>query len=206
MEPLVPEFLVEASCVFARAFVNDPLYVFLFPDEGTRKRKIECLYRFLLRIHMIHTWVSSSLLEGVAIWEEPYDHRGFTNVFQFIRGIGLMFCLRPGALRRIILFAWKTFLLRKKFMSTEAFYLRAIAVDPPCQKKGVGSVMIQELLKKADHSKSDVFLETQNGANIAFYERFGFCVIYQTRYKGLEHIIMRRKAKDAPSSRKGENS
>lgn len=57
------------------------------------------------------------------------------------------------------------------------WYLPAMGADPTCQRKGYGSAVMAESLRRCDEGHVAAYLESTNPANIPFYQRFGFDVI-----------------------------
>ncbi|MFN4215974.1 MAG: GNAT family N-acetyltransferase [Brevinematales bacterium] len=195
MKALNPELLEEAARVFAKAFFHDPLYRWFFPSERSRFRKIVAFYRVLFLANIRHVWVSSDLLEGIAIWKSPYES-GITLSFSLlIQGVMFVFSVGVGALVKMIFFACVTASFRKRYRDERAFFLSAIGVDPPCQGKGIGKEMIKELLKEAERVGFCVYLETQNPTNVPYYKRFGFVVVDQARIVSLDYFLMKREVK-----------
>lgn len=202
MEALNPEFVDEAARVFAKAFFHDPLYRWFFPSEKSRFRKIVALYRFLLLANIRHVWVWSELLEGMAIWKPPYDH-GITLSFSLlVQGARFVFSAGVVSLAKMVFFALFTSSFRKRYISEEVFFLSAIVVDPPCQGKGIGKMMIEAFLAEAERLGTGVYLETQNPYNVPYYERFGFVVVDRGKIGDLDHILMKREVKSPPSGNK----
>uniref|UniRef100_A0A6B2LIY5 N-acetyltransferase domain-containing protein n=1 Tax=Arcella intermedia TaxID=1963864 RepID=A0A6B2LIY5_9EUKA len=67
---------------------------------------------------------------------------------------------------------------RKELMKKEEhMYLFAIGVDPPYQRQGYGSALIQPLLKEADDSNLKCFLECSIAESVSFFKKWGFQVI-----------------------------
>ncbi len=54
------------------------------------------------------------------------------------------------------------------------YYLWFIGVDPEEQHKGLGSDLMNQLLKDASINNQAVYLETSTITNIPWYEKFGF--------------------------------
>jgi GNAT superfamily N-acetyltransferase len=53
----------------------------------------------------------------------------------------------------------------------------ALSVRPECQRRGLGSALVEPILDRADRDALPCWLETFDPANVAFYQRFGFEVI-----------------------------
>lgn len=59
------------------------------------------------------------------------------------------------------------------------WYLMLLAVDPPSQRRGAGTMLVERGLALADQQGVGAYLETQKEENLAYYRRFGF-VLAQT--------------------------
>ncbi|OGN96999.1 MAG: hypothetical protein A2Z71_07475 [Chloroflexi bacterium RBG_13_50_21] len=57
------------------------------------------------------------------------------------------------------------------------YYLEYLGVEPEQQGKGLGSVILQHLIDKADEERVGCYLENASPRNVPFYQRFGFQVI-----------------------------
>jgi ribosomal protein S18 acetylase RimI-like enzyme len=54
------------------------------------------------------------------------------------------------------------------------WYLPTIGVEPHFHRKGLGSQLLRETLKRCDQEHMPAYLESSNPANTALYQRFGF--------------------------------
>jgi GNAT superfamily N-acetyltransferase len=70
-------------------------------------------------------------------------------------------------------------------------YLWFLGVDPAHQHKGVGSVLLKEILTKCDLEARPVCLETSTLKNLPWYENFGF-EIYGKLDLGYELFFLKR--------------
>lgn len=66
-------------------------------------------------------------------------------------------------------------LLKKKYPKTPYVHLWYIGVDPPLQKKGIGSKLLQEVISYC--GDKPIYLETSVVSNIGWYTKFGFEII-----------------------------
>lgn len=70
-------------------------------------------------------------------------------------------------------------------------YIWFIGVDPAYQHKGIGSKILQEVIKDAELQGRDLILETSTLKNIPWYKSFGFQT-YATLDLGYKLFFMRR--------------
>ena len=61
------------------------------------------------------------------------------------------------------------------------WYLALVGCDPAHQGRGLGSLLIEEGLRRCDEQGLPAYLESSNPKNIPLYERHGFEVIGQVR-------------------------
>lgn len=83
-------------------------------------------------------------------------------------------------------------------------YLWFLGVNPQLQGRGVGSALIQEVIKEYDRKKRPVYLETSMEKNLPFYRKFGF-EIFQTLQLTYKLYQLRRvyTMSDVPGSGNG---
>jgi ribosomal protein S18 acetylase RimI-like enzyme len=72
------------------------------------------------------------------------------------------------------------------------WHLGPVAVDPSFQHQGIGSLMLQRFCALVDEDGAAAYLETDDGANVRLYERFGFEAIGQDEILGTTNWFMRR--------------
>ena len=53
-------------------------------------------------------------------------------------------------------------------------YLKGIGVDPSARRTGLGSALINQMLRRIDEDALPAFLDPSEPDNLGYYERFGF--------------------------------
>ena len=71
------------------------------------------------------------------------------------------------------------------------YYLWFIGVDPSEQNKGIGTKLMNDVMKEAASKGRTVYLETSTLKNIPWYEKFGF-IIYNKLDFGYELFCMKK--------------
>lgn len=74
-------------------------------------------------------------------------------------------------------------------------------MHPRSQLRGVGTQLIEPVLRRADEDRMPCYLQTSDPANVAYYERFGFAVTQPaivTVPDGHRYIGMHRSAAPRP--------
>lgn len=75
------------------------------------------------------------------------------------------------------------------------YYLPCIGVDPACQGRGLGSVIMTHLASLADEAGVGCYLENANPRNLPFYQHLGFKVVNEKKILGLPNWFMWREAR-----------
>jgi len=194
-----------ASRVAARAFQNDPLFVYCFPDLDERKIKavIHCEYMILLGILSGEVFTTSSNIEGVAVWH-AYDIKD--------QKIGKQSKEIIRRLRRVKRENFSDRLFAEKYSINAEIYnslhnehtkfphweLIMITVDPLHQGEGYASMLLRPKLREFDKQNLPCYLNAQNENNVSFYEHFGFELVGKTKVPNsnfYHHGMLRNKKK-----------
>jgi ribosomal protein S18 acetylase RimI-like enzyme len=54
------------------------------------------------------------------------------------------------------------------------YYLWFIGVDPECQNEGIGSILLDEIIKDSKQKQRSIYLETSTLKNLPWYKKYGF--------------------------------
>ncbi|RKS05534.1 acetyltransferase (GNAT) family protein [Nocardiopsis sp. Huas11] len=164
--------------VLGRAFANDPLPRWLFPDDDTRMARTVRLSAVVAGFGHIPRADASvvetgGVIRGAALWEPPeggpedasfllraLPHLvpliGLSRIPDLVRYFGELAHSRP---------------------EEPHWYLALLGTDPVARGTGVGSRLLRAGLARADADGLPVYLETMNSANLGYYERFDFRVV-----------------------------
>ncbi|MCK4380161.1 MAG: GNAT family N-acetyltransferase [Candidatus Lokiarchaeota archaeon] len=192
-----------ASRVAARAFQDDPLSVYYYPDPIERKIKsvIRCENLILMGILSGEVYTTSSNIEGVAVWH-PY---GLTNqiigkqskeIIRKMKKIQREMFSDPLYTEKFVIISEIFNSLRNKHAKFPHWYLALIAVDPLYQKKGYASMLIRAKLRELDKQNLPCYLNAQNQDNVSLYEHFGFELVGKTKVPNSDfyyHGMLRKK-------------
>ena len=187
----------EAAEVFSKAFVDDPLTRWFFPDSSSRKEMSSSYFRFRIRFGVLfgEVYATSQNLEGLAVWY-PSKKMDMTY-WRMLRsgGMKLLKELGIGTVQRMMLIGNFTSELHHNQLNFPHWYLAPMGVDPDYQGKGYASMLMRSMLKRLDDEILPCFLETQNENNIEIYKHYGFKIIGKTTIPNtnLEHWSMLRE-------------
>ena len=160
----------------ARAFDDDPVMAWIFPDEAMRRRRLPPFFASTLRSVSLHqdgteVAVAGADVLGGAIWLAPGAwrpplRRQLTSLPASVIRLGSRLPVASatyGALVRV-------------HPERPHWYLSGIGTDPPAQGTGVGSALLQSRLARCDAAGQPAYLESSKQSNVPFYERHGFRV------------------------------
>jgi len=171
------EQLQRATAILERAFGNDPLMHFMFPDPIERAKRSPWYYATNLKHSQLfgEVWTTADW-SGVAAWLSPAeDHWSFERLQQ--SGLWQMDeQLGDEATQRFMsVVALPTPATPKPY-----HYLFMLGVEPSQQGRGIGGRLLAPLLQRADAEGAAIRVDTNDPANVRFYERHGFEIIFQT--------------------------
>lgn len=157
------------SRLLGRAFHDDPVYAWIFPDPEERAKKSPRMFSMFLRQVARHGAVlTDDGLRGAALWRPPHIRMGRLEELRFNFG---MFRLLGS----------RSIEIGRGFAPVEALhprephaYLPLLGTEPTHQGKGVGSTLLEPVLRACDRLGVLAYLESSKESNIAFYQRHGF--------------------------------
>jgi GNAT superfamily N-acetyltransferase len=168
----------------ARAFSDDPVMAWIFPDEGLRDRQLRRFFAATMRETSLHRGgteilVAGSAVLGGAIWLPPGEWR--PSGWQQIRSLpGLLWALRSRFLAAGATYAE---ILRCHPLEPH-WYLSGIGTEPSVQGTGVGSALLRSQLARCDAAGQSAYLESSKERNVPLYERHGFLVTRELTIPG----------------------
>lgn len=170
---------VRAAQVLARAFQDDPIYLYIIPDSDERKRLLPRIFLFRIRygIQYGEVHVTSVNLEGVAVWIPSEDvditlWRGLqVGGFSLYREVGGRVFSKLNEVQKYSLS------IHRHHASFRHWHLSPIGVDPCYQGKGHARSLMSAMLTRLDQEGLPCFLETQSERNVSIYKRYGFEVV-----------------------------
>ena len=171
----------QAGEVLARAFHDDPFWVWLLPDESKRSRVVPWVMGVAARFGHGYgdVYTTAGKVEGAAIWFAPGTFP-VSLVRQMLSGwILAPLKLGPSAFARLTSITNYLEQLHKRDVPPRHWYLWFLGVDPPRQGRGVGGAIIQPTLARADGEGVPCYLETVTARNVPFYQKHGFEVVVE---------------------------
>ena len=193
-----------ASKVLGRAFLDDPLFVYCFPDRVERKNKIAIHSEFLILVGILsgEVYITSSNIEGVAIWhphgiKDQIIGKQSKETMRRLKKVRKMDFSDPLLIERMGIFEEIANSFQNEYVNFPHWYLAFIGIDPIHQGKGYGSKLLRMKLAEIDQQNLPCYLHTENERNVIFYEHFGFELIGKNKVPNSDiyHQAMLRNMK-----------
>lgn len=157
----------------ARAFEHDPLMSWYVPDQATRLERLRRFYAVSTRRMIargLREVYTTEDVAGEATWAAPGTCR-LSPLAMLPALPGMVRAIGFGGLRRS---ARAYAALQARHPSEPHWYLEGLSTDPDRQGRGVAIALMAPVLERCDRGGVAAWLETQNPANVPFYERRGF--------------------------------
>jgi ribosomal protein S18 acetylase RimI-like enzyme len=173
---LTEENLEAAADSLARAFHNDPLQTYVFPDENERRMRSPAHFAPLLRYGMLFGEVLTTEGNplGAAVWLPPETwevtpERATAAGFDTLPDI-----LGEEAANRFFSVLGVIEPYHHRDVPPAHWYLMVVGVAPEACGQGLGRALIEPIMNRADAAGLPCYLETAQPDNVAFYEYLGF--------------------------------
>jgi GNAT superfamily N-acetyltransferase len=165
--------------MLARAFMDDPVAEWAFPQQHLREKALarfqELRLRQLLRDDEV--WTSAEHTSA-ALWAPPGRWR--TTLAEDLVFLRCFAHPRLAARAPVALAGWLG-LERGHPHDPPHYYLAVLGTDPASQGQGLGSALLHPVLEACDRDGVAAFLESSKERNIDFYARHGFRVTEEVR-------------------------
>lgn len=173
------EFRQVGDCL-GRAFYDDPLAEFFFPDAATRPQRFSAFVQFVMQTLSPHSrFVTCDSIPGAALWHAPSPPK--MGVLETVAAATRMIWVARSSFGRIASMGDAT----EPYHPREPhWYLAVLGTEPTQQGRGIGSELVRETLEECDRTGTLAYLESSKEQNIPFYERHGFRVSGELRPPG----------------------
>ncbi|KUL38871.1 acetyltransferase [Streptomyces sp. NRRL F-4489] len=163
------------SRTLARAFVDDPMMRWFFPDDASREAALGRYYTTLFTRQYAHHGVCERTGAAAAFWVPPEAQAKAVPDEETIKELLDILGDRAGAFQGAVEAA------AQHTPQEPHWYLAVIGADPAAQGQGQGAALLRSGLAKADAAGQPAYLESSKPENLPVYEHFGFTVRGEVR-------------------------
>ncbi len=160
------------SAALADAFVDDPVFSFLRPGRLRQQARLRRMLAAELELYVLRNggtvWTTSGYDGAVAVlppggWEMPKSATGKET-------LRWMWAFRTRLPRAISVGR----AMEQRHLREPHFYVRTVGVRSALQGQGVGTMLMQPTLERADAAGLPAYIEASSERSAALYERLGF--------------------------------
>ncbi|MEZ0365521.1 GNAT family N-acetyltransferase [Mycobacterium sp. pUA109] len=164
------------SKVLGRAFHDDPVSMWLLPNEGSRVARQSRMFAALTRHQHfaaggVQVACDGATIGAAALWDPP-------NRWQQPRQAELR--MIPALIGALGPRAWPgrvlTDLMKREHPEEPHWYLAVIGSDTAVRGRGFGQALMRSGLARCDADHAPAYLESSKADNVPYYQRFGFDV------------------------------
>ncbi|WP_375458798.1 GNAT family N-acetyltransferase [uncultured Enterovirga sp.] len=168
------------AALLARAFMDEPLFTYLWPDAGQRRRRVPGFFDLMVSTGREHGLCETSPgREGAAIWRRPGEWQlGWGTVALNLHRFLPLFGTAVGRALRIIR------LVEHRHPTKPHWYLAYLGVAPEFRGRGVARSLLRSRLDLCDLEGLPAYLETQKADNLGLYRSVGFELVGEERVPG----------------------
>jgi len=169
--------VTELSHTLGRAFYDDPVSMWIMPDDTARADRQRRFFAAVARHHHlagggVEIAGDGSAIGAAALWDPPGRWKQSAReqlmmLPSFIFGFGLS--MSTGRKLGQLLDQMK-----QHHPEEPHWYLAVIGSDPAVRGKGYGQALMNSRLDRVDAEHAPAYLESSKAENVPYYERFGF--------------------------------
>jgi GNAT superfamily N-acetyltransferase len=157
--------------MLARAFYDDPVTSWFYPDDARRLKHARRFFAIRLRQlacqELVYTTPEHS---GAALWAGPGRWR------EDLRESLMLLPMLPVLLPRIVRSTHGVREIERRHPVRPHYYLSVLGTEPKQQGGGIGSALLGPVLQRCDTDGVGAYLESSKESNVDFYVRHGFSV------------------------------
>lgn len=176
-----PATLDDAATIgptLARAFDDDPMMRWFFPDAATREAGLGRYFATLLTRQYGRHGVCERTAAAAAFWVPPGAQDKAVPDAETVEELAEILGDRAP------LFREATAAAAGHGPEEPHWYLAVLGADPAAQGQGHGAALLRSGLARADEAGLPVYLESSKPENLPFYEHFGFTALGEVQLPG----------------------
>ncbi|MEU7471785.1 GNAT family N-acetyltransferase [Streptomyces sp. NPDC044984] len=166
------------SRTLARAFDDDPMMRWFFPDDSSREAALGRYFTTLFTRQYAKHGVCERTEGAAAFWVPPEGQAKAVPDAETVQELQDILGDRAPLFRDAVEAA------AGHAPKGSHWYLAVIGADPATRGQGHGAALLRSGLAKADAAGLPVCLESSKPSNLPFYEHFGFTVHEELRLPG----------------------
>ena len=164
----------ELAGVLGRAFYDDPVTMWMVPNNNARARGLPRAFAAMTRHHFLagggaEVACQDGVIGGVALWDPPGRWKT-TRREEWLMKLDFLLAFRSRVANTEQLLE----LMKEVHPEEPHWYLMLLGSDPTVRGAGFGRALMESRLNRCDAEGVPAYLENSNPKNEAYYMRFGF--------------------------------
>lgn len=176
----------------ARAFGDDPMMRWFFPDDSSREAALGRYFTTLFTRQYVKHGVCERTEGAAAFWVPPEGQAKAVPDAETVQELQDILGDRAPLFRDAVEAA------AEHSPKESHWYLAVIGADPATRGQGHGAALLRSGLAKADAAGLPVCLESSKPSNLPFYEHFGFTVREELRLPGGGPVLWAMRREPGP--------
>ncbi|GAA1936290.1 GNAT family N-acetyltransferase [Streptomyces durmitorensis] len=162
----------------ARAFDDDPMMRWFFPDDATREAGLGRYFATIFTRQYVRHGVCEHTPAAAAYWVPPGAQDKAVPDAETIKELTAILGDQASLFQQAVEAA------AGHGPQEPHWYLAVLGADPAVQGQGHGAALLRSGLAKADADGLPVYLESSKPSNLPVYEHFGFTVLGEIQLPG----------------------
>ena len=162
----------EIAAMLARAFFNDPVVCWIFPDAALRAKRLPRMFGMLFDGDAANGMrLVTPECDAATLWRAPGAAR--TGLSEMIRSAIPMLTIFGSGIGRALAVSAA---IDAHMPSGDFWYLHIAGCDPAAQGRGLGGLAVRAGIERAADGRFPTYLECPLEKNLSFYRGLGFKV------------------------------
>jgi GNAT superfamily N-acetyltransferase len=164
----------DLSGVLGRAFYDDPVTMWMLPNNNARAQALPRAFATMTRHHFLagggaEVASRDGVLGGATLWDPPGRWK-MTPREEWLMKPAFIWAFRA----RVLASQQVVEIMKDKHPEEPHWYLMLIGTDPTARGKGLGQVLMHSRLDRCDKEHAPAYLEASKPDLVPYYQRFGF--------------------------------
>jgi ribosomal protein S18 acetylase RimI-like enzyme len=174
--------------LLTQAFDSNPSINYIIQQDQKRAERIRKLMEYSFEIcNAFGSIYLSDDLKACALILLPDKKR---TTFRTLL-LNVQFVFSVVGLHKVKRIIEREKMIHKGYPKNPFIYLWFLGVEPAYQRRGIGSILLQEVLEESKCTGRPVFLETSLPENVSFYEKHGFVVYNELKFDRILYCMKR---------------
>jgi ribosomal protein S18 acetylase RimI-like enzyme len=175
--------------ILSNSFDDNKSVNHVVKQDASRTSRIRGLMRYSFEVCLLfgEVWLSTNRKACALLLYPDKKNTTMRSIF-----LDLQLALEVIGLTRVRKVLTRESAIKANHPNDKHFlYLWFVGVEPSCQKSGIGSALLEDVIARSVQEKRPIYLETSVSRNLSWYKKFGF-EMYKEIDLGYTLFLLRR--------------